>query len=248
MIIKEKKIPVANTIIVSYDLEWTKNYKIKNGNKPFCFSFVYFDLSTSIKDLESLDFGFCSYYIEKNEEIPDLIKISDDILSDFLKKKCIILGHQISSDISVLVNHSPEITPKFQELKELWHKRKTETEYPVIFDTRYDLDRMLENKSRRLVDVCTELNLDVRQPELKGSMTKMHNDFIENGKTELMEKLSVLNIRHSLSAAILYLYYNLEAKEIPYLNINKVVKSNLSPYYDYINSDSFENLLIDINL
>lgn len=30
--------------IASLDVEWTKNYRVRNGNRPFCYSVVYLDL------------------------------------------------------------------------------------------------------------------------------------------------------------------------------------------------------------
>jgi len=33
--------PAGTTLWASIDVEWTKNYRIKNGNRPFCYSVVY---------------------------------------------------------------------------------------------------------------------------------------------------------------------------------------------------------------
>lgn len=71
-------------------------------------------------------------------------------------------------------------------------------------DTRFDAGHLLTGTSRRLVDVCTELGLDVTQPELRGtSMTALHRRWLEHGDTTAREKISVLNVRHSLSTAYL---------------------------------------------
>lgn len=51
---------------------------------------------------------------------------------------------------------------------------------------------------RRLVDVCTGLSLDVTQPELaRTSMPAWHRQWLNEGR----ERISVLNLRHSLSTA-----------------------------------------------
>jgi hypothetical protein len=54
---------------------------------------------------------------------------------------------------------------------ELWRTRRgTDSR---VFDTRYDIDHLPIGASRRLVDICDELKLDVTQPELaRGYMTK----------------------------------------------------------------------------
>lgn len=50
------------------------------------------------------------------------------------------------------------------------------------------------------VDVCAELRLDVTQPELRGSsMTALHRRWPQDGDVAAREKITVLNLRHSLS-------------------------------------------------
>jgi hypothetical protein len=72
-----------------------------------------------------------------------------------------------------------------------------------VLDTRYDAGHLLAGASRRLVDVATELGLDVTQPELRGSsMTKLHRAWIDTGAVQARERISVLNLRHSLSTAL----------------------------------------------
>ncbi|MGH3938587.1 MAG: hypothetical protein ACRDTG_08100 [Pseudonocardiaceae bacterium] len=75
-----------------------------------------------------------------------------------------------------------------------------------VIDTRYDTNHVLSCRSRRLVDVCTELGLDVTQPELRGtSMTALHRTWLTEGIPESRERVSVLNLRHSLSTALVAL-------------------------------------------
>lgn len=75
------------------------------------------------------------------------------------------------------------------------------------------------------------------------SMTKMQNDFYVSGDKQIMEKLSVLNIRHSLSAAILFLaqHENRIAKGV--INVNRILHRNLTNHFDYVNGDAFKELL-----
>lgn len=240
----EKKIETCGRrLLVSFDLEWTKNYKIKNGNKPFCFSFVYVNADKLPSNLEELKFGYISYYVDRIGEEFELIDVADRILANFLNEKSLIVGHQLSSDISVLLNYSKDTPEEFIQLKEFWHSRKADKSMARVLDTRYDLGAMLKNKSRRLVDVCTELNLDVSQPELKGSMTKMQNEFIDFGTEIIMEKLSILNLRHSLSALILCYYYLEDNTNPTPLNVNDIMYRNLKGKYAYVKSDSFAALL-----
>jgi hypothetical protein len=67
----------------------------------------------------------------------------------------------------------------------------------------HDAGHVLACQSRRLVDVCADLRLDVTQPELRGtSMTALHRRWLELADTTAREKITVLNLRHSLSTAM----------------------------------------------
>lgn len=247
-----KKNPFAATqnLVVSFDLEWTKNYKIKNGNQPFCFSFVFFPLNTNISKLkEGLEFGILLKYVESKNEIKSLIEEADVILGHFLHHpgKVKVIGHQISSDISVILNYpSKAILPNFTHLKYLWKSRKealVANKDIAVFDTRYDMGTLLEEGSRRLVDVCQECGLIVTQPEIATSMTKMQNDYYTSRDIAIRERISVLNIRHSLSAAILFLLHQEGEKLETPLNTNQLLYRNLAQQFQYINSKDFAHLL-----
>ena len=82
-----------------------------------------------------------------------------------------------------------------------WRERRSGTDRRII-DTRFDAGHVLVNTSRRLVDVCGELALDVTQPELaRKSMTALHRDWLDRADIEARERVTVLNLRHSLSTA-----------------------------------------------
>lgn len=251
MLSYEKSIPLSRrAIVVGFDLEWTKNYKIKNGNKPFCFSFVFFPESVNLSAAEEqLDFGFYLRYTEREEDIEDLIREANRILGNFLDHSgtITIVGHQLSSDISVILNY-PHGKQKdnFIRLKTLWQERKQvlpKKRNLKVFDSRYDLEVLLNGKSRRLVDVCEECRLEVAQPEISSSMTKMQNDFYVSGEINIMEKLSTLNIRHSLSAAILFLMHRDKCKVSVSINVNRILLRNLADQFSYVNGKEFEKLL-----
>ena len=69
---------------ISLDTEWTKNYKIKNGNKPFAFSIIFFNEDIDTKDIinESLEFKFISVYVDNDEEFPILINLLNKYLDN----------------------------------------------------------------------------------------------------------------------------------------------------------------------
>ena len=234
--------------MVSFDLEWTKNYKIKYGNEPFCFSFVF--INNELNDSEpneKIEFSFIAYYIDIKAEIPKLVKEADKLLEEFFAKKSIIVGHQLSSDISIAKvtgeKHSQHLD-NISKLKHYWHIRKTPNLDNVrVFDTRYDIGHLLKGKSRRLVDVSFECNLDVSQPEISSSMTKMQNAYYETQDKSIMEKLLVMNIRHSLSAALLYMIGYNNKKPDNVINVNNILYNNLKKHFGYINTDLFYKLL-----
>jgi len=236
-------------LVIGFDLEWTKNYKVKNGNKPFCFSFVFFEKPLRLADLEkSLEFGFYSYYCEGDDDAQPLVEKADGLLGKFLEldAQATMVGHQLSSDIAVVINCAgTKEVPNFIKLRALWRNRKTATgedRLVGIFDSRYDLT-FLSQKSRRLVDVCNECRLSVTQPEIVSSMTKMQNDFCSNGDVKIMEMLSVLNIRHSLSAMILFLLSQKGGKIKGKMNINRILFRNLGKYFAYVQTEAFKKLL-----
>ena len=86
MIIKgELKLPISDALI-GFDAEWTKNYKIKNGNIPFCFSIVAIKKeSITMEKLVNgiLKFDYIQFYCEKREEILELIKKANEKLKEY---------------------------------------------------------------------------------------------------------------------------------------------------------------------
>jgi len=244
----KKTIPSkAKELILGIDLEWTKNYRIKHGNKPFCFSFVYFEPIRNFSKIErELRFGFELYYVEKEEETLSLANKIESGLKKFLQQgtKTCFVGHQLSSDISVLMNlEECSKLNNIGKLRRIWRERRNNKDNKIrVFDTRYDLEKFLTEKSRRLVDVCEELKLDVTQNEIQGSMTKMQNDFIRTNNLSIFEKIAVLNLRHSLSSAVLFSLFTINHKPKKKLNINRIIYNNAKNYFGYLNQDYFVQL------
>lgn len=198
---------------------------------------------------KQLDFGFYMRHVESKDDIASLIQEADRILDEFLKYagQIIIIGHQLSSDISVILNcPAGKQKSHFAQLKTLWQSRKQTSlkkKGIQVFDSRYDLEDLLKEKSRRLVDVCEECRLGVVQPEIGSSMTKMQNDFYACGDKRIMEKLAVLNIRHSLSAAILFLMHRDKRKSRSVINVNQILRRNLTDQFEYVRGEDFKKLL-----
>ena len=194
--------------LVAFDVEWTKNYQIKNGSRPFCYSIVTLPIPEGdqhrLTDLAVFFFYKCVYVDDATEE-QALIRGADEDLASVLEPELhTIAGHQLTSDLSVLKSASVNPTPAIERVIQIWHGRR-ESELPSLVDTRYDIDEIVGCQSRRLVDVCNDLGIEVQQPEIRGSMTKVHRQFLDSGKEISREKLMVLNLRHSLSTGLIAL-------------------------------------------
>lgn len=247
MNIVENGHPSFHNVIVGLDVEWTKNYRITNGNRAFCFSLVsvrqdHYVLSSLEQDLT---FNFHLYYVDSEEECQQLCQHADRLVAQVLNAQNVIVGHQFSSDISVLLACADERLPATSALQHAWRTRNQPQESSTIrvFDTRYDLGTPKE-ESHRLVDVCNTWNLAVMQPEISSSMTKMQRDFYSNQSVLIREKIAVLNIRHSLSSILLYLFH-LYGRPIRTMNINEILYRNLAGKFDYVESAPFRSLLTD---
>ncbi|MET7520427.1 hypothetical protein ABZS88_45300, partial [Streptomyces sp. NPDC005480] len=121
-----------------------------------------------------------------------LIRHAAQTLTSAADTDTIITGHQFCADLSVLEANAPQdVLPALHDAREHWRQRRdAEPETSHYLDTRYDAGHLLANTSRRLVDVCTELGLDVTQPELRNtSMPAWHRRWIENAEPEGRERV-----------------------------------------------------------
>ena len=121
-----------------------------------------------------------------------------------MERASLIAGHQLSSDLAVLAAAANAPLLGVTAAQVAWRRRdQLLPGRPWLLDTRYDTGHVLECASRRLVDVCAELRLDVTQPELHGtSMTALHRRWLEREETSAREKITVLNLRRALSTAL----------------------------------------------
>jgi hypothetical protein len=197
--------PTGARLVASVDAEWSKNYRIADGNRAFCYSIVWLAVPTSdhaVRLTSGLPFWSTSVYLHYDGERADLVEAAAVDIGAAINHADILVGHQLCSDLAVLsANARPNVPTTLVAARQAWHDRRADATGRVI-DTRFDAGHVLSNPSRRLVDVCTELRLDVTQPELaRKSMTTLHRDWLERGDVEARERVTVLNLRHSLSAA-----------------------------------------------
>lgn len=246
----EKELDSHVPSVIGFDVEWTKNFRIKNANKAFCYSVVWVsDLAAcNVNYLEdTLHFGFKMNYVESDtaDECQQMCDEANKHVASFLNPRNTVVGHQFTSDIGVLLACSEHKLDAIETLKKSWQSRnQTEAKQVNVFDTRYDLPDSKEVESNKLVNVCPVWQLNVLQPEINGSMTKMQRDFYARKKQHhlIMEKIAVLNIRHSLSSVLLYLFY-LHGKPDHMVNINTILYRNLKDTFDYVRSPAFATLL-----
>ena len=60
-------------LLASLDVEWQKNYRIKNGNRAFCYSVTWLTLPTTAAAIDGLTFAYTTVYLDPaDEERPKL--------------------------------------------------------------------------------------------------------------------------------------------------------------------------------
>lgn len=230
-------------ILASIDVEWTKNYKVKNGNIPFCWSVAWLQIDETRQAGFPENFAFTSAYVTDSGQTQDLIVAANTQVMGILRHADMIVGHQLSSDLAVLANVSRTRLASVEELRRRWHSRRGPGD-PVVVDTRYDTGAILTGASRRLVDVCTELDMDVTQPELgHTSMTALHRRWLDQTDCTAREKITVLNLRHSLSAAYVALLSTGLGRWTTRLNVNQLLYLQLGDAFGWLSGPVFQNLL-----
>jgi hypothetical protein len=231
--------PPGTSLLASIDVEWTKNYRVKDGNVPFCFSVAWLALRSGDSAVtDTTKFWCTSAYVEDDRERGDLIAAASSALECTASHASLVTGHQLCSDLGVLAASADG---------NAWRQRRQAGPgQPAYLDTRYDSGHLLACQSRRLVDVCADLRLDVTQPELRGaSMTALHRRWTEHGDTTAREKITVLNLRHSLSTAIVAARAAGLAHWQPGLNVNGMLAAELGNTIGWAASPAFTALLGD---
>lgn len=245
------KATPGHRMLAAIDVEWTKNYRIKNGNVPFCYSVVYLRTPTSdgSAELSGVTFDWTSVYVERSDETADLVRLAAADLDRALKAADVLAGHQLCSDLAVLKSAGAVVGVQIEDLapigtvRDAWRTRRTAAPRSIV-DTRYDTGHMLCGASRRLVDVCTDLGLDVTQPELASrSMTALHRNWLESGTGEARERISVLNLRHSLSTALVAALVAGVGSWARPVNVNARLHNGLRHSFDWLDHPTFRGLV-----
>jgi hypothetical protein len=244
--------PPGTRLLAAIDVEWSKNYRIRGGNVPFCYSVVWLalhddDASTGL--LEAARFWYTSAYVQDASEAPDLVAGADAALACLMQHASLIAGHQLCSDLGVLAAADPAARPAVAAAATAWRQRRDVSPgQPRFLDTRYDAGHLLACQSRRLVDVCAEVRLDVTQPELRGtSMTALHRRWAQDGDVAAREKITVLNLRHSLSTAMVAARAAGLAHWRPGLNVNQLLATELGDAFGWLAHPVFTALLGESN-
>jgi hypothetical protein len=240
--------PTGTRLLAAIDVEWSKNYRIKGGNVPFCFSVTWLPLP-AVGDwtvVPASQFWYASAYVEDAAERDDLVMAADSALRCLTSTASLIAGHQLCSDLAVLAAAAAGVrAPAIGDASAAWRQRRHPAPgQPVFLDTRYDAGHVLACESRRLVDVCADLRLDVTQPELRGaSMTALHRRWLDLGDITAREKITVLNLRHSLSTAIVAARAAGLAHWERGLNVNQLLSGELGSTLGWTASPAFTALL-----
>jgi len=244
--------PRGAHLIASVDVEWTKNYRVRGGNVPFCYSVVYLVVPRGAIAGDDLPFQYTSVYVENEQETAALVSAAAAELRACRQAADLMVGHQLSSDLAVLASAAGSAgtaesatREEIAAARQAWHARRVAPlAGRAVLDTRYDADEVLGCQSRRLVDVCTDLGLDVTQPELRGvSMTALHRQWLATSAPAARERITVLNLRHSLSAALVALRATGRAHWHGQLNVNRVLAAGLGDGLSWTSSPTFAALL-----
>lgn len=239
--------PPGARLLAAVDVEWSKNYRIRGGSVPFCYSVVWLvlpagDASTG---LEAARFWYTSAYVQDASEGAELVAGADAALACLMKRASLIAGHQLCSDLGVLAAAGPASHQSVAAAATAWRQRRAaSSSWPRFVDTRYDAGHILACQSRRLVDVCADLRLDVTQPELRSiSMTALHRRWLQSGDVTAREKITVLNLRHALSTALVAARAAGLAHWRPGLNVNRLLARELGHSFGWLAHPVFTALL-----
>jgi hypothetical protein len=84
----------------------------------------------------------------------------------------------------------------------------------------------------------------VSQPELRGiSMTALHREWLLNRDEVARERISVLNLRHSLSTALVALRAARRGTWDGTLNVNRLLLDQLEGAFEWCGSPAFARLV-----
>jgi hypothetical protein len=224
-------------VIVSIDLEWAKNWKAIEKTVPFCFALHVIYVPKVVYNSALCPcinaFKMTADVLWRSPEETTtafLLRINKLIGAQFDHKNTVVVGHQISSDLHCMLQHSAETLSHIKKIAEQFTKRKNrrgkvssgQSLFPSlsqsapatsiwddkfnVFDTRYDIRSKIKGQER-LRDVSLRLGVYAIQFELSPvlSLTRLYNLYLQDQDPRKKERLIILNWRHAFQTALVYL-------------------------------------------
>ncbi len=116
--------PPTTMLAAAVDVEWSKNYQIKNGNVPFCYSVVWLAVPAggSAAAMNIAQFWYRSAYVEDASQTASLVASAGEILASLLAHAGLIAGHQLCSDLAVLAANAAVPPGGIVTTREAWHQ------------------------------------------------------------------------------------------------------------------------------
>ena len=202
--------PPGATIMAAVDVEWSKNYRVPNGNVPFCYSVIWLSVPASSRR-RSLDRPVSATRRYTWRTLRKLKTCQPAPTGPFAMSSApagLIAGHQLCSDLAVLANTATARRTPWRRCARPGGSGGRPPDPSHRSSTPATTSATCSAASAAASSTCAATCcLDVTQPELRGtSMTALHRRWLQAGDVQAREKISVLNLRHSLSTALAALY------------------------------------------
>lgn len=244
--------------IVAIDTETAKNWRATEKFLPFCanfFSILYPMPGGEMKfGLDNLYFESETYFKSPTENTQSYLEKVDSILSKYLSDgiDTTFVGHQLSSDLCSLRNLSTNHLQSVSNLiNGLQNRKKPGHSYPHVVDTRYDIKgRKLGEERLRCVSL--RMSIIAVQNELnEKSLTKLYNEYVVDNDQLKMEKLIIMNMRHSFQTALVWMidsiYNNIPLFDnelnLPLITTNKIIYKLFHGKIDYVDSEEYKETM-----
>jgi hypothetical protein len=110
----------------------------------------------------------------------------------------------------------------------------------MIVDTCYDADHVIACHSRRLPDLCQDLRLRASQPELRdASRGELRRRSLQPAGVAAREKVTLLNLRNSLSTALIAAHAAGVAHWPGTLDVNRILAAELAGDFGWPSDPAF---------
>src|SRR5262249_39404028 len=116
--------PPGTLLVAAVDVEWSKNYRIRGGNIPFCYSAVWLSLpqGCGVTSLDKSPFWYTAAYVQDANETRDLVGAANKTLTALLGRADLIAGHQLSRDLAVLAAAGGAPLSGVAAARTAWHE------------------------------------------------------------------------------------------------------------------------------